>query len=840
MEQYKYEPIDLGIPTIRLLRLHRGNSSEISCEIFQAELHQRDDAVSYEALSYTWGSPDLTESIIVNNRRLRITYNLYLALQQFRHQDEDRVLWIDAVCIDQSNMKERGHQVTQMGEIYKEADRVIFWLGPGSYETNVFMESLQCLQRESIKHACRAWPLQDERWKDLWASIQPSLRKSHADLKKLQKQGLEILLERPWFRRVWILQEVAFAKAAIISCGTKSVSARLFGLAPLLLEVVPDAHCQSVLDIMPGPWREASWWSQNQNLYTLLLNFGRSEATESRDLVYALQGMSSDAKHAATLLPNYEKSEANLVRDVVRFIYHCELESLEWTEPPITIQGLVKVLETLNVDSCMALAKTSQPRNMEMLLKRLEVVVTQEILKAAALHDNSGEVVEVLLRCRGGTMEFTVDHEVLMSAARNLRGARGVFEAFLRYQGDRVEITEELLIAAAQNPGCGDDVTDLLLSLETGDYNVTAIAEAAASNFAMGEEVIKVLFRLKGDYIVTTSRLLTNAVQNAGSGLGILEFLFKEQPYYMTATESTVIAAIGNQETGIDALKLLLRHCPSEIAITKDIIQTAALTSENGLEAMKLLLEDQAVRVLLSPEEQFAALAPFSNPPLVRIFLEYHRGAVLSDKAVRAASRTPYSIESTLGVLIRAKGYDVTIDDKAAVAMVKNHGIGAAEDLIRFRQKQVMSNESFVRQVLGELMTKEDPGIWTPSRLAANRGYVAVTELLHAWGADAETGRKPLRLDPAVQELYNNGRTRSATAATNKNIDVLNPVLDHETTATAVSGREAETKDWSIGSSFQAIANLFKQGQNNNYSTTNMTAKESLLLAQRNLARQRL
>ena len=56
---------------------------------------------------------------------LSITENLYLALQYLRLRDTDRILWVDAICIDQSNKKEQRHQVQQMGNTYSQADRVI-------------------------------------------------------------------------------------------------------------------------------------------------------------------------------------------------------------------------------------------------------------------------------------------------------------------------------------------------------------------------------------------------------------------------------------------------------------------------------------------------------------------------------------------------------------------------------------------------------------------------------------------------------------------------------------------------------------------------------------------
>jgi hypothetical protein len=203
MEEYIYESLNLGRPAIRLLQLRQGDdNSEISCSLFQAELNQRNDTVSYEALSYTWGSPDLTERILVNGRYLNVTYNLHSALQQLRYQGKDRILWTDGICIDQKNMKERGHQVEQMSKIYSEAERVIFWLGPGTVETDMVMESLQYLHRESLDHSAADWSFQDDRWTNLWTLTALAAEISHKDSRTLLCQGLQELLAKPWFRRV--------------------------------------------------------------------------------------------------------------------------------------------------------------------------------------------------------------------------------------------------------------------------------------------------------------------------------------------------------------------------------------------------------------------------------------------------------------------------------------------------------------------------------------------------------------------------------------------------------------------------------------------------------------
>ncbi|OCK87755.1 uncharacterized protein K441DRAFT_670250 [Cenococcum geophilum 1.58] len=83
MDAFKYEPIDLKGPTFRLLRLFKGSESDIKCELFQAWLYS-DNAISYKALLYTWGSTEMSKYIRINGRTLGVTKNLYSALQHLR------------------------------------------------------------------------------------------------------------------------------------------------------------------------------------------------------------------------------------------------------------------------------------------------------------------------------------------------------------------------------------------------------------------------------------------------------------------------------------------------------------------------------------------------------------------------------------------------------------------------------------------------------------------------------------------------------------------------------------------------------------------------------------
>jgi hypothetical protein len=320
MAAFDYDSINLARPAFRLARLLAGSGTAIECEIFQAWFDQPEDIMPYEALSYTWGSTEKTDKIKINACEFDVTQNLYLALQYLRLENEDRILWIDGLCIDQMNGKEKGHQVQQMGNIYRRAERVIIWLGPATYDTNVLMDSIKQLEEESINYSRNNWRSLDQAWRDIWSNVQPKLRNIHSDVEVRQRNGLESLFKRSWFSRVWILQEVANARRAVVVCGVKSVSARTFAIVPSLIGVTPPPHCQSILDIMPGPLREESWWSQKRDLRTLLLKFAKTAASDPRDNIYALLGLSSDACNSDLLRADYSKSVQEVIKDVVLFL----------------------------------------------------------------------------------------------------------------------------------------------------------------------------------------------------------------------------------------------------------------------------------------------------------------------------------------------------------------------------------------------------------------------------------------------------------------------------------------------------------------------------------------
>jgi hypothetical protein len=103
MTSFKYKPIGLEGPAFRLLRLLKGDDDLIQGQLFDSKLpppaspkYVRD----YAALSYTWGSNSKSTpcEIMINGSKMTVTKNAYLALQDLRYQEKDRILWIDALC----------------------------------------------------------------------------------------------------------------------------------------------------------------------------------------------------------------------------------------------------------------------------------------------------------------------------------------------------------------------------------------------------------------------------------------------------------------------------------------------------------------------------------------------------------------------------------------------------------------------------------------------------------------------------------------------------------------------------------------------------------------------
>lgn len=199
---------------IRLLHLKSAASKkeEIKCRFTTALLDDNEEH-DYEALSYVWGTSEASCLITIESIGPRnITPNLYSALQHLRSLNGERTLWIDALCIDQENNTERENQVSQMGKIYKQASRVIVWLGEGWDGSELAIQHFIWLGQTSHFH------LDDD--------LTTPLKLDGPRLDYLLEQ-LVRLLQVPWWKRTWTVQEFVLARELDLQCGDHTLSRRV-------------------------------------------------------------------------------------------------------------------------------------------------------------------------------------------------------------------------------------------------------------------------------------------------------------------------------------------------------------------------------------------------------------------------------------------------------------------------------------------------------------------------------------------------------------------------------------------------------------------------------------
>lgn len=153
---------------------------------------------SFEALSYVWGGTDNCANMLVDDACVSVTKSLEAALRRLRFPDRPRVLWADYICINQNDVEERNHQVAMMASIYNSAKAVLVWLGEETHDTAAGIKILNYFANEPRPHPRPVW--QD------YASS--AVRASLLDI-----------MNRPWFQRMWAVQEIGMSRIAVLICG---------------------------------------------------------------------------------------------------------------------------------------------------------------------------------------------------------------------------------------------------------------------------------------------------------------------------------------------------------------------------------------------------------------------------------------------------------------------------------------------------------------------------------------------------------------------------------------------------------------------------------------------
>ncbi|KAH6692764.1 heterokaryon incompatibility protein-domain-containing protein, partial [Leptodontidium sp. MPI-SDFR-AT-0119] len=299
MVPYRYSRLAPGADNIRLLRLmpHENESTErtrLQCELFEYPLQDmRRGTHQYEALSYIWGGEEKLCSILIKGQDLYVTINLHSALLRLRHRSLARILWVDAICIDQEHLEERGQQVRLMAMIYSKAYCVIVWLGGMTDDVKGALECIECAANEDLTQRSN---------------------------RKMGETVVSNLLKRQWFQRIWVLQEVAAARHVIVAMQkSQQLSYTAFPAFHSLLSLTNLIE-RAGLRSKHTPTLLQPYSLRISSLAELVDMFRSRQASNPRDKVYALLGMSSDDPGTAVLQPDYNISWEELFQNLVRFI----------------------------------------------------------------------------------------------------------------------------------------------------------------------------------------------------------------------------------------------------------------------------------------------------------------------------------------------------------------------------------------------------------------------------------------------------------------------------------------------------------------------------------------
>nr|XP_036587975.1 uncharacterized protein CTRU02_01987 [Colletotrichum truncatum]KAF6799116.1 hypothetical protein CTRU02_01987 [Colletotrichum truncatum] len=273
-------------------------SRNLDCLVhFDLEVYSLDDCPEYETVSYTWAGENddsmLSCPIYIGDYWdvMLQTKNCWEMLHFIRPLQGKRMVWVDAVCINQSNIPERSNQVANMGRIYSGCSRVILYLGP-----DIAMPLEGRYPRRRRLHELET------------GSVVPEFSRSQKPPRPLT---LRSLLGRRYFSRMWVIQELILSPQVVIRVGD--------------VDFWADAAMSKVMSLRVAGWaweETAAPWVQylcqgaimNKDMSQLLLMSSEAHATDPRDKIFALLGILPRRNHwlSVTTSPSEIRADYSL------------------------------------------------------------------------------------------------------------------------------------------------------------------------------------------------------------------------------------------------------------------------------------------------------------------------------------------------------------------------------------------------------------------------------------------------------------------------------------------------------------------------------------------------
>ena len=377
---FKHEPLDTTKQEIRLIRLlppkdATDSRNAISCTLEHFEIAQdRINSLAYTALSYTWGEGQAEHTVYINGLAFLVRRNLYDFLcSMCELRDFERLLWIDQLCIDQEDLTERNHQVMMMAEIYSHAEGVVAWLGQAGLNSGIAMRALSTLE-DICNLGCAQEHRGDPREQNsvLVQKFLTAVEREGspgADSSSDVLDGMVDIMNRPYWSRLWIVQELYLAQSITLMCSTYLHPFSLTLRGPIFVRTLlalinrHDTEGGSLYVTGRDHWfwvlhtclahsraQTPSVVTGSYNLLHVLTNFSRLACADPRDKVYGLQACVRPEERVSI---DYSYTPEQVFLETVDKVFKATVPSLDETEMRLWATPLQRLYQGMNLDPAM-------------------------------------------------------------------------------------------------------------------------------------------------------------------------------------------------------------------------------------------------------------------------------------------------------------------------------------------------------------------------------------------------------------------------------------------------------------------------------------------------------
>lgn len=323
-----YRPLNKERKEIRLLVLEPGSADDsVRGKFAQAFLREEPKPV-YETLSYVWGNPKERGAVLLHDMVLDVPASSERVLRRMRHQERQRVLWIDAICINQEDIAERGHQVGIMADIYSSASHGLIWLGEDDGSTKLALSSMY-----SVLDDMRVVTADFTDVGCMYGAEASVVLMPKETPAVFNEDGLLKFFSSPWFSRLWVVQEALLAPKSTCYKGDWQIPldditrAAVWLDKAFVLAKLPSATGFINLKKM-SHWKERNFGifarvaadQPHRTMLMLLYSLRDFDAHEPRDHVFGLLGclrlFTRDEEIPPDLAPDYSASTSDVFRRV--------------------------------------------------------------------------------------------------------------------------------------------------------------------------------------------------------------------------------------------------------------------------------------------------------------------------------------------------------------------------------------------------------------------------------------------------------------------------------------------------------------------------------------------